>query len=204
MHRSQNPPVSPESSQSPQSPQSPPAFSGLTTALAPTPDDPAVASPDVPAAPPPPPSPDAPEAASPPTDAPDLSTALRMATMRLSRRLRSENASDCTEAQYGVLAILVHFGPMSPGELAERERVQAPSMTRTVASLEDLGYVERTRHATDGRQVVVTVTEAGREVVAETKRWRNAWLDRILADLAPEEREIVREAAQIILRVTEL
>ena len=103
--------------------------------------------------------------------------------MRLSRRLRSENVSTCTEAQYGVLASLVHFGPMSPGELAERERVQAPTMTRTVASLEDLGYVIRTKHATDRRQVVVTVTDAGREVVEETKRWRNAWLDENLAGL---------------------
>ena len=155
------------------------------------------------------PSPPAPPATS--TTAPagtsssaDLATTLRMATMRLSRRLRSENVSTCTEAQYGVLASLVHFGPMSPGELAERERVQAPTMTRTVASLEDLGYVIRTKHATDRRQVVVTVTDAGREVVEETKRWRNAWLDENLAGLTAEERETVRRAAEIILRVTEL
>lgn len=136
----------------------------------------------------------------PPTD---LATALRLATMRLARRLRSENASTLTETQYGALACLVHAGPMSPGALAEREQVQAPSMTRTVAALEDLGYVARTRHPTDGRQVVVTVTPAGHEVVAETKRRRNAWLTAKLATLTPHERETVRRAADILLGMTE-
>jgi DNA-binding MarR family transcriptional regulator len=134
---------------------------------------------------------------------PDLATNLRIATLRLSRRLRSEAVSSCTESQYGVLAALVHIGPLSPGELADRERVQAPSMTRTVAALEAAGLVARSKHPTDGRGVVVTITDDGREVVAETKRRRNAWLNRSLARLTPEERETVGRAAEILRRMTE-
>ncbi|WP_454778463.1 MarR family winged helix-turn-helix transcriptional regulator [Georgenia muralis] len=135
--------------------------------------------------------------------APDLATNLRVATLRLSRRLRRELVSSCTESQYAVLAALVHVGPLSPGELAERERVQAPSMTRTVAALEEAGLVARTKHPTDGRGVVVTITDAGREVVAETKRRRNAWLNQALAGLSKDERDTVGRAAEILRRMTE-
>lgn len=141
--------------------------------------------------------------AAPPGPAPDLATNLRIATLRLSRRLRSENVSACTESQYGVLACLHHLGPMSPGDLAEHERVQAPSMTRTVAALEEAGLVARSKHPSDGRQVVVTLTDAGRDVVCETKRRRNAWLNKGLAKLTPEEREVVGRAAEILRRMTE-
>ena len=76
-------------------------------------------------------------------------------------------------------------------------------MTRTVAALEDEGLVARTKHPTDGRAVVVTITDAGREVVAETKRRRNAWLNQALAGLTKDERETVGRAAEILRRMTE-
>jgi DNA-binding MarR family transcriptional regulator len=133
---------------------------------------------------------------------PDLATNLRIAVLRLSRRLRSESG-ELTESQYSVISALCHLGPMSPGQLADHDKVQRPSMTRTVASLEERGLVTREANPADKRQVVVAVTDTGRDLVREVKRRRNAWLDRRLAKLTPAEREIVAQSAVILRKVVE-
>jgi DNA-binding MarR family transcriptional regulator len=133
---------------------------------------------------------------------PDLATNVRIAVLRLSRRLRSESA-ELTEAQHSVLSALVHIGPMSPGQLAEHDKVQRPSMTRTVVALEARGLVTRAAHPDDKRHVVVAATDAGQELVREIKRRRNAWLNKGLAGLTPAERETVAQAAVILRRMVE-
>jgi DNA-binding MarR family transcriptional regulator len=87
---------------------------------------------------------------------------------------------------------------MSPGELAAHERVQPPSMTRVVVALEGMGLVTRTPHPTDGRQVIIGLTPAADELLSAEARAREAWLSERLHELAPEEREVLREAAVII------
>jgi len=124
--------------------------------------------------------------------------------MRTSRRLRQERSTDdVTPGQYSVLALLDRQGPCTPRELAASEKVQPPSMTRTVAALTDLGLTQRTEHPTDGRQVLVALTEQGRVVVRETRRRRDAWLARRLAELTPAERDTLAEAAAILQRVAQ-
>jgi DNA-binding MarR family transcriptional regulator len=131
-----------------------------------------------------------------------LAAELRVSLMRVVRRLRAEKSDqDLTDTQYAVLAVLDRYGPMSPGELAERERVQPPSMTRIVAALAELGLVTRTAHPLDRRQVVVTLAPEGAAVVRETRRRRDAWLALRLAELTPAEREILAEASEILRRV---
>lgn len=71
---------------------------------------------------------------------------------------------------------------MTPGALAARERVQPPSMTRVIASLAELGLVERSAHPTDGRQVVVSLSEAGADIVQADRSAREEWLREHLAD----------------------
>lgn len=134
---------------------------------------------------------------------PDLATNVRIAVLRLSRRLRTESTLEVTEAQHSVLSALYHLGPMTAGTLAEHDHVQRPSMTRTIASLEARGLVTRGTDPADKRCVVVTPTEAGNEVVREIKRRRNAWLDKRLAKLTPSERQVVSEAATILRRMVE-
>jgi DNA-binding MarR family transcriptional regulator len=90
---------------------------------------------------------------------------------------------------------------MSPGELAEHERVQPPSMTRTVAALVALGLVTRTAHPVDRRQAVVALAAEGEAVVRETRRRRDVWLARRLAELTPRERQVLAEASEILRRV---
>ncbi len=131
-----------------------------------------------------------------------LAAELRVAIMRTSRRLRQERSTDdVTPGQYSVLAGLEVGGPSTPRDLAARENVQPPSMTRTLAALEGLGLVTRTEHPTDGRQVLMATTDAGRRVVRETRRRRDAWLARQIAVLTPAERRTLSEAAAILQRM---
>jgi DNA-binding MarR family transcriptional regulator len=124
---------------------------------------------------------------------------LRLAVMRLSRRLRNQRVdTSVTLTHLAALSTLKRHGPMSPGELANHERVQPPSMTRVVVALEGMGLVTRTPHPTDGRQVVIELTPAAEGLLDAEARAREAWLTGQLQDLSPEERTVLREAAVII------
>jgi DNA-binding MarR family transcriptional regulator len=133
-----------------------------------------------------------------------LASALRMSVARLSRRLRSERDPDnelLPVGQLSVLGALFRNGECTVGELAALERVQPPSMTRTVNCLHDGGYVVRRKHATDGRQVVVALSDTGRATIAADRRRRDAWLAQRLRELTPHERTVLRQAAPIIERL---
>ncbi|MFC5175851.1 MarR family winged helix-turn-helix transcriptional regulator [Nocardioides taihuensis] len=134
-----------------------------------------------------------------------LASELRLSVMRLRRRLATERHPD-NELSLGAMAVLgcLHrCGDLTLGELAAHEMVQPPSMTRTVNCLVDGGYVVRRRHATDGRQVVVELTEQGRATVLADRARRDAWLARRLTDLTPEERAVLRKAAPILDRLAQ-
>jgi DNA-binding MarR family transcriptional regulator len=137
-----------------------------------------------------------------------LATALRISVSRLARRLRAERAAlglqpDLSDTQLAALAALVNRGPMTPGELAEYEKVQPPSMTRVIAVLEERSLVMRAPHTTDRRQVVLTVTDGGRELVYQVRRLREAWLARRLRELSPQERATLRAAAPILEKLSQ-
>src|SRR6478752_2032995 len=137
--------------------------------------------------------------------APDLSreaSDLRIATFRLARRMRTQRAVDSmSDGQFAVLAGLFLHGSHTLGELADRERVSAPSMNRTVNCLQESGYVRRSADENDGRKVVISLTEEGRAVVDETARRRDAWVEEALAELSPSERRTMAEAAKIMQRM---
>jgi DNA-binding MarR family transcriptional regulator len=133
-----------------------------------------------------------------------LASALRISVMRLSRRMRSERdpASELLPVgQLSVLGALFRNGECTVGELATLERVQPPSMTRTVSCLADGGYVVRRKHPTDGRQVFVEISEQGRQMIAADRRRRDAWLAQRLRELTVEERTVLRQAAPLIERL---
>jgi DNA-binding MarR family transcriptional regulator len=133
-----------------------------------------------------------------PAGAGPLAAELRVAIMRTSRRLRTEAAShDISPGQYSVLAAILN-GPLTVGELAEREQIQAPSMTRIVNGLETAGYVTRGDNPQDRRQVLVHVTESGSAVLQRARSRRTQWLAKRVAALSPEERATLHEAARIL------
>lgn len=128
-----------------------------------------------------------------------LATTLREALTRLNRRIRQARPiGDLTATQINALLSLQLGGALTPRELADLERVQPPTMTKIVARLEERGLVQRTPHPTDGRQVILSATDEGRAVLAQYQRARDEWLTRRLAELAPDERDTLARAVEIL------
>src|ERR1700735_3455225 len=138
-----------------------------------------------------------------------LSTALRISVSRLARRLRAQRTTSgmteavLSETQLAALSALELHDTMTPGELADHEKVQPPSMTRVIAVLEQRSLVMRSAHATDKRQVMLSVTDAGRDLVHQSRRLRDAWLARRLRELTPQERAKLRAAAPILEKLSQ-
>ena len=132
----------------------------------------------------------------------ELASALRLAVMRLARRMRAERAdTSLTLSQLAALATLERHGPMTPRDLAAAERVQPPSLTRLAASLEEQGLITRTPHAFDGRQVLLAASASGVALLREDRRRREAWLAQQLAGLEPEERAVLKQATTVLDRL---
>jgi DNA-binding MarR family transcriptional regulator len=136
------------------------------------------------------------------TDA-GLASALRTSVARLGRRLRNERDPELELGlgSLSALGLLFREGSLTVGQLADRDRVRPPSMTRTVGCLVDGGYAVRRKHETDGRQVVVEISELGRKTVERERSRRDAWLAQRLKELTPEERAVLRQAAPLLERI---
>jgi DNA-binding MarR family transcriptional regulator len=130
---------------------------------------------------------------------------LRGAVMRLSRRLRNQRVDETlSPTEMSVLATLARCGSATPGELARKEHVQPPSMTRIVAMLEAKRLVRREPHPDDRRQVVVSRTEQADSMLAESRDKRNAWLAELAEGLTEEELAIMRQAAPVLEKLAHL
>jgi DNA-binding MarR family transcriptional regulator len=128
-----------------------------------------------------------------------LASDLSLAVMRLARQLRFRRPqSPVTLSQMSALATLLKEGAMTPGALAIRERVRPPSMTRVIASLADMGLVDRTPHPDDGRQVLVSVSGAGADLLETERRASREWLAQRLDTLNGADRDTLRTAADLM------
>ena len=136
-----------------------------------------------------------------------LATSLRISVSRLARRLRverqAEGLASLSDTQLAALAVLDRHAAMTPGELAEHEKVQPPSMTRVISVLVESQLVQREPHPSDRRQVVLTATKAGRELVLKARQRREVWLARRLNELSPAERTTLRAAAPILEKLSQ-
>ena len=134
-----------------------------------------------------------------------LAVDLRIALTRVGRRLRAQRGEiEMSEGRLSILTTLNRHGALAPGVLAEHEHVRPPSMTRAINALVELGFVTKVDHATDGRQVVVELTDAGREEVAEVRRRRDMWLALQLENLTIRERDTLAAASDILTRISAL
>lgn len=134
-----------------------------------------------------------------------LASVLRVSLARLTRRLRRQAAAHTlTPTQFATLAAVERHSGITPGELAELEKVQPPSMTRVIAALEERGLVARSPHPTDRRQVTVAVTDAAKALLKEERRLKEAWLTQRLKELTPEERAVLRQAAPILEKLSKI
>ncbi len=136
----------------------------------------------------------------------DSAAQLRMAIVRTARRLRQEAASEAgglTPTSTATLASIDRFGPLTPSELADIERVKRPTMTRTLGCLEREGLIERTPDPADGRSSLIAVNAAGRERLRRLRSRKNAYLARRMRDLSTEDVETLERAAGILDRMRE-
>jgi len=133
-----------------------------------------------------------------------LASDLGLAVLRLARQLRFRRPdSPVSLSQLSALSTLAKEGPITPGALAIRERVRPPSMTRVIASLAELGFVDRVAHPDDGRQVLVSASAAGRELLDVERRASQEWLQQRLDQLQPSERQTLLAAADLMLAIVD-
>jgi DNA-binding MarR family transcriptional regulator len=119
--------------------------------------------------------------------------------MRLVRQLRFRRPdASVSLSQLSALSTLAKEGAMTPGALAIRERVRPPSMTRVIASLAELGFVARSAHPADGRQVLVSVSPSGAELIEAERRASQEWLQERLSQFNADERRALVVAADLM------
>jgi DNA-binding MarR family transcriptional regulator len=138
----------------------------------------------------------------PPPDPQDI-TRLRVAVGRLHRRLAQRSTSELTFAQISALVMVEKHGPIRQGELAAREKVAAPSMTRTVSGLVEAGLVQKIPDPEDGRSCHIVVTEAARTLLEKVRTERSAMLAERVARLTPQQYETLVAALPVLEQLAE-
>lgn len=131
-------------------------------------------------------------------------TRLRLAVVRLARRIRQEAGTGVTLSQLSALSTIGRAGPLRLGELAEHERISNPTVTRIVAGLEDAGYVERRADPADRRCVRVALTAEGRQVLEASRHRADAYVGTRLAQLTAQQRDHLESALPALERMLEV
>src|SRR6478672_3283991 len=128
----------------------------------------------------------------------ELAPRLRWVITRMARRLRQEAGTDLGPSQVAALATVERHGPLSPSELADRERIKRPTATRIVSHLEAAGLVARIRDPEDGRASILTVTGKGRTHLRRLRERKTAYLARRLGEMDAEDRRTLERAAELL------
>jgi DNA-binding MarR family transcriptional regulator len=134
----------------------------------------------------------------------ELAARLRVAVGRLQRQLRRGAVGDLTLSQISALVSLEQHGPLRAGDLAIRESVSAPTMTRILAVLEERGLVAREVDPADRRASSVQLTPAGAEMLATLRRERTAFLADRLTQLDEKERLRLADAVDVLEQLVAL
>jgi DNA-binding MarR family transcriptional regulator len=122
----------------------------------------------------------------------------------LVRRVRAAAGSDeLSLTESAVMARLAKDGPATIADLARAERMKPQSMGTTVSALEQVGLVERTPHATDGRQLNITLTRRGAAMRKSAGDAKRTWLAQAIAQLDENDRQTLFRAGEIIRRLVQ-
>jgi DNA-binding MarR family transcriptional regulator len=133
----------------------------------------------------------------------DQAAMILRATLSLGRRLRAERPEKSASlSSIALLSALKRLGPVSAVRLAAEERLQPQSLTRLIAALEAGGLISRTMSEADRREVSISITRHGREVLAADMRARRDWLERAMsATLSDGERKALLKATDAMLKL---
>lgn len=129
-----------------------------------------------------------------------LANDIRLACMRISRKVRFESDRELPPHQFSVLARLEER-PRTNQELAEIERVSAPSMKRTTTCLVETGLVGRADDPLDKRQVILSLTPEGRKAIKRIRKHRDEWMLQRFEGLTDDERELLTRASTVLAKV---
>ena len=132
-----------------------------------------------------------------------LAAHLRLAVARTNRRLRREAGGGLSPTLTAALATVEQHGPLTPSELADRERVQRPTATKLIARLEAEGLVLRTADPDDRRSCLISASASGRDHLKEARSRKDAFLARRLRALPAEDRATLERAATLLERLLE-
>ena len=132
------------------------------------------------------------------TSVPNVAGHLRLTIVRTARRLRQEAGTDLSPSLTAALSTVERHGPLTPSEVAARERIQRPTATRVLARLEEQGLIARTPDPQDRRSSLVTTTEAGSALLAELRTRKTAFLAARLEGLPAEDLATLERAADIL------
>jgi DNA-binding MarR family transcriptional regulator len=133
----------------------------------------------------------------------DLAHRLRPVIARLARRMRQSAGGDLSPTQGAALNTIACHGPLTPSELAGREKIQRPTATRVIARLEEAGLIARTADPADRRSSLVAATPAGDALLAASRARKDLYLAERLDRLSPEDLAVLDHAAGILERVLE-
>ena len=134
-----------------------------------------------------------------------VSAELRAIVGKLKRRLREQSdVGDFTPSQLSTLLRLERDGPATTSALARGEGMRPQSMATIVAVLEAAGLVSGAPDPTDGRRILLSLTERCRTWFQEGRAARQDWLARkIQAHLSPEEQQRLAAAVELLKRLAD-
>jgi DNA-binding MarR family transcriptional regulator len=138
----------------------------------------------------------------------EIAARLRFAVVRTSRRLRqdayeAEGTGVLSPTLNAALGTIESFGPLTPSELADRERIRRPTATRIVSRLVDHGLASRTPDPSDGRACLVATTAAGSALLKRLRTRKNAYLAKRMRTLDADDVETLARASEILERLLE-
>lgn len=133
-----------------------------------------------------------------------LATRLRLAVGRLHRRLSRRAVGGLTPSQLSVLVTVEQYGPLRLGELANREVITPPTVTRLVASLHERDLVKRVTDPEDARAALIEVADAGKTLLDEIRRERTAFIAQRISRLDPAARAEVAGAVALLEQLIDL
>lgn len=133
----------------------------------------------------------------------ELAARLRLAVMRLARRLRQQTESGLSPTLVSALVTVEVHGPLTLGALAEAERVRRPTVTRIVAALEQRGLVVCEGDAADRRVRRVAITAAGRRLLQRDRTRKTAYLARHFDELPRADSAKLAAAVEVLERLLE-
>jgi DNA-binding MarR family transcriptional regulator len=136
------------------------------------------------------------------TSHPEVTGRLALVVGRLYRRLRTGDG-ELSHGLFSALATTSKFGPIRLAELAQRELVSAPSITRLVTELESQGLVEREVDPADGRAFLINATAAGHEIIQSARSARAAIIAELLDGLDGEDYEALLAALPALERLAD-